>query len=294
MTHPTGALVVGTVRPAGSAERAQVRGVLADPGLSIRFRRICHHETGRFLIIPMDHGITVGAKGGLEDLGTRITDADRGGATAVVLHKGEAARYAAAAPVRAGLIIHISGSIDKAPDPNRKVLVSTVEEALRFGADCVSVHVNIGADTTAEMISDCGAVARACHEWSVPLLVMVYPRGPAIKDQFEPSLVAHCARAVEELGADIVKTNYTGDPDSFREVVRSLSVPVITAGGPPASSPLAPLEAAAGTIAAGGAGVACGRNVFGHRRPEAMTRAMAAVIFEGAPPEEAARRHLGV
>ncbi|MCK5414847.1 MAG: hypothetical protein KAJ35_05655, partial [Thermoplasmata archaeon] len=57
--------------------------------------------------------------------------------------------------------------------------------------------------------------------------------------------------------------------------------------------PLAPLRQAAGTVEAGGAGVACGRNVFQHEDPEAMTRALASVIFDGISPEEAAREHLG-
>jgi DhnA family fructose-bisphosphate aldolase class Ia len=142
------------------------------------------------------------------------------------------------------------------------------------------------------MIADAGMVARDCHLQGTPLLVMVYPRGPEIEDPYDAELVAHCARAAEELGADIVKTNYTGDVDSFTEVVKGLSVPVITAGGPPSPDPLAPLEAAAGTIEAGGAGVACGRNVFQHEDPGALTRAMAAVIFDGIPPEEAVREHL--
>jgi predicted phospho-2-dehydro-3-deoxyheptonate aldolase len=240
----------------------------------------------------MDHGITVGPVAGLEDLGARISEADRGGATAVVVHKGEVHRFVEASPREAGLIVHLSASVSHAPDPDRKVLVGTVEEAVMLGADCVSVHINIGAPTTAEMVADAGIVAHDCHLLGVPLLVMVYPRGPDIDDPYDPDLVAHCARAAEEVGADIVKTNYTGDVDSFARVVRAVSAPVITAGGPPSDDPLAPLAAAAGTVEAGGAGVACGRNVFQHPDPEAMTRALASVIFDGIPPEEAAREHL--
>jgi predicted phospho-2-dehydro-3-deoxyheptonate aldolase len=240
----------------------------------------------------MDHGITVGPISGLEDITRRIAEVDRGGATAVVVQKGEVRSYVEASPREAALIIHISASLSHAPDPNQKVLVGTVDEALILGADAVSVHVNIGSPTTAEMIADAGMVARDCRLQGTPLLVMVYPRGPDIVDPYDPELVAHCARAAQELGADVVKTNYTGDADSFAEVVKGLRVPVITAGGPPSEDPLAPLEAAAGTIEAGGSGVACGRNIFGHADPEAITRAMASVIFDGTTPEEAAREHL--
>ena len=210
----------------------------------------------------------------------------------MVVHKGEVPRYVEASPREAGLIVHLSASVTQAPDPNQKVLIGTAEEALALGADAISVHVNIGSPTTAEMIADAGMVARDCQRLGVPLLVMVYPRGPDIDDPYNPGLVAHCARAAEEAGADIVKTNFTGDADSFREVVKALRVPVITAGGPPSNDPLAPLEAASSTIAAGGSGVACGRNVFSHPDPEAMTRALASVIFDGLSPEEASREHL--
>ena len=269
-----------------------IPGVIGDSGRTIRLRRLGEHATGRFLVVPMDHGITVGPIPGLEDLATRIREVDAGGATAVVVHKGEVHRYVEAAPREAALIVHLSASVTHAPDPDRKVLVGTAEEALSMGADAVSVHVNIGSPTTVDMIADAGMVARDCHRLGVPLLVMIYPRGPDIVDPFDPELVAHCARVAEEAGADIVKTNYTGDVDSFTEVVRALRVPVITAGGPPSEDPLAPLVAAAGTLEAGGAGVACGRNVFQHSDPEAMTRALASVIFDDITPEEAAREHL--
>lgn len=259
----------------------------------MRLRRLIEPATGRFLIVPMDHGITVGPIKGLEDLAARIGEADRGGATAVVVHKGEVSSFIEASPRETGLIVHLSASVSHAPDPDRKVLVGTVEEAVTLGADAVSVHVNIGAPTTAEMVADAGMVARDCHRLGVPLLVMVYPRGPDIDDPYDPELVAHCARAAEEMGADIIKTNYTGDVDGFTRVVSAVRRPVITAGGPPSDDPLAPLVAAAGTVEAGGAGVACGRNVFSHRDPEAMTRALASVLFDGIPPEEAAREHLG-
>jgi predicted phospho-2-dehydro-3-deoxyheptonate aldolase len=284
---------------AGPHAAVAVRGgltiarVIGDSGKTIRLRRLCHGASGRILVVPMDHGITVGPVPGLEDLSARISDADAGGATAVVVHKGEVPAFVDAASTRAGLIVHLSASVSHQVDPNRKVLVGTVEEAVMLGADAVSVHVNIGSPTTEEMVADAGMVAHDCRLLGMPLLVMVYPRGPEIDDPYDPDLVAHCARAAEEVGADIIKTNFTGDAGTFGRVVGAVRAPVITAGGPPSEDPLAPLRQAAGTVEAGGAGVACGRNVFQHRDPEAMTRALASVLFEGASAEEAARKHLG-
>ena len=93
--------------------------------------------------------------------------------------------------------------------------MATVEEALKIGADAVSIHVNVGAEDESHMLSTLGEISRHCQEWGMPLLAMMYPRGKKIKDEYSAEYIAHAARVGAELGADIVKTNYTGDQDSF-------------------------------------------------------------------------------
>lgn len=103
------------------------------------------------------------------------------GANAVLLHKGmvEAGHRGYGRDI--GLIVHLSASTSLGPDPNHKVLVTTVEEAIKLGADAVSVHVNVGSEEEAEMLTKLGMVAEACREWSMPLLSMMYPRGKKLK-----------------------------------------------------------------------------------------------------------------
>ena len=122
-----------------------------------------------------------------------------------------------------GLIVHLSGSTSIGPAPNRKVLMGTVEEALRLGADAVSVHINIGAKEEPEMLYNLGMISDKCDEWNIPLIAMMYPRGETIKNQYDPEIVAHTARIGAEAGADIVKSVYTGEVNSFRKVVKKLS-----------------------------------------------------------------------
>ncbi len=100
-----------------------------------------------------------------------------------------------------------------------------------MGADAVSMHVNIGAESEAKMLQDLGMVAVECMEWGMPLLAMMYPRGKNIATSNDLEQVKLAARVAAELGADIVKTVYTGDPESFREVTRGCPVPVVVAGG---------------------------------------------------------------
>ena len=147
-----------------------------------------------------------------------------GGANAIVLHKGLVKRGHRRHGRDIGLIIHLSGSTSLNPDPNDKVLVCTVEEAIALGADGVSIHINLGAPNESKMLEDAARVVRDCNRWGMPLLVMIYPRGKGI-DPIAPATVGHCVRVAEELGADLIKTNYTGDPGSSKRIVEGLLGP---------------------------------------------------------------------
>lgn len=256
-------------------------------GKSIRMERIMDRKTGRAVIVPMDHGISLGPVEGLVDMKTTIDTVARGGATAVVLHKGIIPYGHRSFGQDIGLILHLSASTNLGGDPNEKVLVTTVEEAIKLGADAVSVHVNLGADTETKMLHDFGEMTRKCTEWGMPLLVMIYPRGKKIKDSFDVDLVKHCARVGAELGADVIKTNYTGDIDSFKEVVKGALAPVVIAGGPKMDSDEKLLEMVRDSIYAGGRGVSIGRNVFQHRNVMGITRAISSIVLDNASVEDA-------
>lgn len=256
-------------------------------GKSIRMERIIDRNSGRAVIVPVDHGISMGPIEGLVDMKTTIDKVSQGGATAVVMHKGVVPYGHRSFGRDIGLILHLSASTSLSPDPNSKVLVTTVEEAIKMGADAVSIHVNIGAQTEPYMLRDFGQVSRQCNEWGIPLLVMIYPRGKDIKDGYDVDLIKQCARAGMELGADIIKTSYCGDIDSFREVVKGAIIPVVIAGGPKMSSDRDLLQMVKDSIEAGGMGVSIGRNIFQHRNVTGITKAMAAIVLHDAEVDEA-------
>ncbi|PIM65810.1 fructose-bisphosphate aldolase, partial [Streptomyces sp. JV178] len=118
----------------------------------------------------------------------------------------------------------------------------------RLGADAVSVHVNIGSDTEGQQLADLGAVARSCDTWGIPLISMIYPRGPRIENPRDPALLAHLVNVAADLGADMVKTSVTLPLDRMAEVVAHSPIPVLAAGGPPDGSDL--IEYGAAVMAA--------------------------------------------
>ncbi len=256
-------------------------------GKSIRMERIIDRNSGRAVIVPVDHGISMGPIEGLVDMKTTIDKVSQGGATAVVMHKGVVPYGHRSFGRDIGLILHLSASTSISPDPNSKVLVTTVEEAIKMGADAVSIHVNIGAETEPYMLHDFGQVSRECNEWGIPLLVMIYPRGKDIKNGYDVDLIKQCARAGMELGADIVKTSYSGDVDSFREVVKGAIIPVLIAGGPKMSSDRDLLQMVKDSVEAGGMGVSIGRNIFQHRNVTGITKAMTEIVLHDAEVDEA-------
>lgn len=254
-----------------------------DSGKKKRMQRI-FREDRRTVIVPMDHGTTLGPVRGLLVMQETVGKLLEGGVDAVVLNRGIAKHTNTG---QAGLIVHLSGSTKYGPDPHRKVQVCSVLQALRVGADAVSVHVNVGSQHEEEMLEKLSRVVDDCDEYGLPLLAMMYPRGPKIKDEHALEVVAHVARLGAELGADMIKTNYTGTIESFREVVQSCHVPVVIAGGPKAETNEDVLEMAYDSIKAGGAGLSIGRNVFQHKNPTLMVKALTSIVHHGASVNEA-------
>ncbi len=252
-------------------------------GKDVRIARIL--RKGKMLCIPMDHGISSGPIKGIDNIHEIIYSCEREGLTSILINKGIAKSLPRASKV--GMIIHLSGSTSLGPDPNKKVLMGSVEEAIRLGADGVSVHINIGSKTEPEMLVKLGVIADECDKWNIPYIAMMYPRGENIKNPHEPTIVAHVARIGAEAGADIVKTVYTGDPDTFKDVVKSCQVPIVIAGGPKTNNDLEVLEMVKGALSAGAIGVTFGRNIFQHNNPPRMVRALKKVIFDNFEPKEA-------
>ena len=264
-------------------ERMERMGI----GKSIRMERIIDRNSGRSVIVPMDHGVTAGPIYGLTDMQNAVNGVAEGGANAVLLHKGIVIAGHRGYGKDIGLIIHLSASTSLGPDPLNKVVVAQVDEVMRLGADAVSMHVNVGADTEAEMLEALGTISMVCERWGMPLLAMMYPRGKKVKSEHDPEAVRHAARVGAELGADLIKTNYTGDPDTFKDVIRTCPVPVIIAGGPKATTDEEVLMMVEDAIAVGASGVSIGRNIFQHAKPANITRAISRVVHEGVSAREA-------
>jgi 2-amino-4,5-dihydroxy-6-oxo-7-(phosphooxy)heptanoate synthase len=245
---------------------------------AMRLHRLFHHGS-KLVIVPLDHSVTDGpiARRG-RSVDQLAGDLAASGVDAIVLHKGSVRHIRHTCFGTMSLIIHLSASSYHAADPDAKYIVTGVEEALALGADAVSVHVNLGSVDERRQIADLGAVAGSCDKWNVPLLAMVYPRGPRITNPHDPELVAHAAILAADLGADIVKTLYPGSPADMAEVAAACPIPVIVAGGSRAESTDQVLGVIADALAGGAAGVAIGRNIFMASDPRVMAGRVTSLV----------------
>ena len=247
-------------------------------GKRLRLRRLLAAD-GRGVVVPMDHGVSEGPMRGLERPAETAAQVARGGADSLILHKG-LVRTVGEALGGVGFWLHVSASTSLNPDPNDKRLVATVEEAVRLGADGVSCHVNVGAPEESRMVEDLGRLSGECDRLGLPLLAMMYPRGHEIRNPHDLELVKKVARLGYELGADVLKVPYTGTVESFREVCQGVDVPVLISGGPKTGKDEDFLKVVAGSIEAGGAGVSVGRNLWQHKDPAVMTRAVHRLVHD--------------
>ena len=256
-------------------------------------RRLFDRETGTTFMFAMSHGTSaVTVLEGMEKTREMVGHAVREGANVVFLNRGYAVQLADIFKQNnnAALALKVSASAPMSTRPHQEVTTSSVEEALRLGADSVVALIPIAPDNEPEVISWVGKLGEDCMKFGMPFIAEAeYPASYGQrKPLFEMTVeyLKRIARLCEELGADIVKSNWTGSADSFREIVKSVQVPVIVAGGSKESEKDL-LTKVAEAMEAGAKGCSVGRNIFQHDNPAGMVRAISLVVRRKAIVDEA-------
>jgi DhnA family fructose-bisphosphate aldolase class Ia len=237
-------------------------------------------ERGSAIIVPLDDSLISGPKAGLEDMATLARQIASSPACAVLGFSGQFARYGDLMS-RADLawIVNLTASTIGSRH-TRKVRVGSVEHAVRVGGDAVAVHINMTSQHESEMLGAAGEIFEEAQRLGVPSLAIVYPRSekPSGGDEnyddmreCEPAiyeeLLKRCVRMGFDLGANAVKTQYTGSEESFRRVCQTEpGRPIFIAGGPKAERTTM-IEVAADAVRSGAHGVSFGRNVFQRKAP---------------------------
>lgn len=245
---------------------------------------------GKGLWIPMDHGISGYPEKGLENMDVLVESCISAGADAIVLQKGVLTHQVQRTQWK-NFVMHTSVStVHGGERSGTKVLVGNAREALKRGANALSCQINLGDDMEYKMIESAGSLTSSAFEHNIPVLGMVYPRGPNMSpSEDDPTNgIAHAARVAWELGCHVAKVPWTGSAETFSEVCSGVPIPVLIAGGPQGMPFYQTLEMVEEALSAGGAGVCMGRQIFSANDSVARINALRAVIHEGVSADEAA------
>lgn len=256
-----------------------------DVGKEIRMSRIMNISDGRMIMIPLDHGI-VGTVKGIENPTKTIEKVVSGGADSVLFNIGLTSSVYQSYIGKCGAIYNLTNAVT---DKKKQTLLSSVEQAIRLGADAVSVQITLGSPFEDQMISNYKTVYDACSCYGIPLLLMSYFNKEVMGERTWTHCITQTARVGAELGADIVKISYPGSKEALIEVVNSCPIPIVVAGGEKKDSVNETLEMVYDSIEAGAVGVAMGRNVWQYKEPEKLVKSLNAIIHKGKSVEEAKR-----
>jgi len=266
-------------------------------GKRIRLGRIFKQD-GKTFVITMDHGVDLGPIKGLEDIKATVRKTLSGDykPDAILMNPSMIRLCHEEIVGKLGVIARLDGTATTiGPDITDYRLFSSVEEALSCGADAVATMAFIGVERESQNSEKVGKISQDCERWGVPHIVEALPP-EIIEYHFKPEAkrqwptmdhIKFVDRVAAELGADVVKSYYTGDPDTFKEVVKCCPVPTIVLSGPGAGDPEGLLKMVHDVISAGAKGVIMGRNVWGHKDPVAIIKAISKIVHEDESVENA-------
>lgn len=246
---------------------------MSDCGKKIRLNRVLGGSQHRALVVAFDHALVLGPIPGTEDPLGKIRQFAQANVDALLLNLGLIRQFANSTipgPIPA-LIARLDWTtVWSALGQNgsgalHSALLARPEEALRLGADAVLTYLIVGTgDPEFEMkeITRNAEVARECERVGVPLIVESLARGKDVRTPGDPKWLNIHTRMAAELGADMVKTDYSGDTASMRAVVEKCTIPILVLGGSRHATDKHALNVVREVAAAGAAGVFFGRNVF--------------------------------
>jgi DhnA family fructose-bisphosphate aldolase class Ia len=255
-------------------------------GKKVRMNRLFNKKSGKILVIALDHAIGWGMIDGIKKIDETLDKIIESEPDAITMQKGiiEKCFYR-----YAGKIPFIMKATSFAPfHATYDTQIGDVEEAIRLGADAIAVGCTVCGSEQAELLKQLGKITKEAALLGLPVVSHIYPKGDLIKseERFLAKYVSYAARAAAELGVDIVKTFYTGDKDSYREVIESCPAKVVVSGGPKLPTLKDVLQMTQDAMDMGAYGVTYGRNVWQQDEPIKVVKALKMIIHENRKVDE--------
>ncbi len=273
-------------------------------GKRTRLHRLMYEHgpaNGTLMMLPIDQGLEHGPIDFFDNPESLDTDwiyrlAVEGNFSGIALHIGLAEKYQKKYAGRVPLLLKVNGKTNIPSDDDAfSPLTSSVEDAIRLGADAVGYTLYVGSPAQADDIAQCNEVRRECDRYGMPLVIWAYPRGAAVKTKGGiESLYAidYAARVACEMGADIVKLNEPvwnadgaskspkpyntlefSDVEGLRRVVKSAGRTLVLVSGGSKMGDEATIHKARIAMEAGCVGLIFGRNMWQRKWDDAISMA---------------------
>jgi len=250
-----------------------------DWGMKNRLSNIFLPESGRTVMLAVDHGYFLGPTTGLERMDITIVPllpyADTLMCTRGIL------RSTIPPTFTKGIVLRSSGGPSILKELSNEEIAVDIEDAIRLNVAALAVQVFVGGEYETKSINNMTRLVDMGNRYGIPVLGVTAVGKELVRDAKYMRLAT---RICAELGASYVKTYYVAD--GFETVTASCPVPIVIAGGKKLQE-LDALRMAYDAVQQGAAGVDMGRNVFQSEAPTAIIQALRKVVHENMLPEEA-------
>ena len=244
---------------------------------------------GKAVILAMDHGSGSNVLPELKNPAEILNKCVEGGIDGILTSYGIATTYQKELG-NIGLILRVDGGtshLAKTYDKSMEVIFN-IEDAIRIGADAVLCMGFPGSTNEDITLKGLAKLVGEAKKWNMPVAAEMLPRGfEGGKDSRTAENIAAVCRIGVELGADFIKTEYTGDVESFKKVVEGCYKPVLVLGGSKTDSEKELLQMVRDSMESGAKGVIMGRNIWKHKNPDKIVSAIVDVVHNGATVDEA-------
>ena len=250
-----------------------------DWGMKNRLARIFNPDTGRTVMLAIDHGYFQGPTTGLERIDLSIVPL-MPYADALMLTRG-ILRTTVPPSLTKPIVMRCSGGPSILKELSNEQLAVNIEDAVRMNVAAVTLQVFIGGEYETRSVHNMTKLVDAGLRYGIPTMAVTAVGKELVRDAKYFRLAC---RICAELGAQFVKTYYV--PDGFETVTASCPVPIVMAGGKKLPE-LEALTMAYNAIRGGAAGVDMGRNIFQSDAPKAMMQAVSSIVHKNTTPQEA-------
>ena len=237
---------------------------------------------GKALILAYDQGLEHGPTDFNDqnaDPAYIIEIAKKGGATAIAFQKGIAEKYASEIKAsKVPLILKLNGKTKMYKGEPYSTQLATVADAKKLGAAAVGYTIYFGSNYEAKMLDEFVDIQRKAHKAGLPVVVWSYPRGNGVK-KITDEIMAYAARAGAEVGADMVKIQYTGNPKALAWAVKAAPRTKVVISGGVKEDEKGFISDVKKIIKSGAHGMAIGRNIWQNKDPIKMSKKVKSAIW---------------